>query len=300
MAQCCRFLSQWLQDRRTDGARTQPEVGAGEADAQVWIRTLLPGDDPEDHQLMAEPDHAERHRGIQKKRAPTASRRPAWPMIVLNTPKGWTGPKRGRWQKDRRDVQVASGPAFRHDEAGTRALSRVDARHRAEELFDKQGRFLPELAELAPTGTRRMGANPHANGGLLLKDLNLPDFREYAVEVTSPGATDGESTRVMGKFLRDVITANADARNFRIVGPDETTSNRLDAAFEVTTRESVAEIIPDDDHVSPDGRVMEMLSEHACQGWLEGYPLTGRHGFFLATKPSSTSSTRCSISTRSG
>ena len=152
--------------------------------------------------------------------------------------------------------------------------------YRPEELFDGSGRLIPELAELAPKGTRRMGANPHANGGLLLKDLVLPDFRDYALDVGSPGQTEGEATRVMGRFLRDVITLNADARNFRMVGPDETSSNRLDAVFEVTTRESVAGIIPDDDHVSPDGRVMEMLSEHACQGWLEGYLLTGRHGFF--------------------
>ncbi|HEX2693216.1 MAG TPA: phosphoketolase family protein, partial [Gemmatimonadaceae bacterium] len=142
------------------------------------------------------------------------------------------------------------------------------------------GTLRRELADLAPTGTRRMGANPHANGGLLLKDLKLPDFREYAVDVGAPGKTDAESTRVMGNFLRDIITMNAATRNFRLVGPDETNSNRLNAVFDVTTRESVAEIIPDDDHVSPDGRVMEMLSEHACQGWLEGYLLTGRHGFF--------------------
>jgi xylulose-5-phosphate/fructose-6-phosphate phosphoketolase len=152
--------------------------------------------------------------------------------------------------------------------------------YRPDELFDEQGALVPELAELAPEGTRRMGANPHANGGLLLKDLVLPDFREYAVDVPSPGATDAEATRVTGQLLRDVLKLNADARNFRLVGPDETSSNRLDAVFEVTTRDSVAELRPDDDHLSPDGRVMEVLSEHACQGWLEGYLLTGRHGLF--------------------
>ena len=208
--------------------------------------------------------------------------RPTWPMIVLNTPKGWTGPAFVDGKKIEgtfRSHQVplaglASNPGH------LRMLEEWMRSYRPEELFDGNGRLIPELAELAPRGTRRMGANPHANGGLLLKDLVLPDFRDYALDVRSPGETEGEATRVMGKFLRDVISLNADARNFRMVGPDETTSNRLDAVFEVTTRESVATIIPDDDHVSPDGRVMEMLSEHACQGWLEGYLLTGRHGFF--------------------
>ena len=208
--------------------------------------------------------------------------RPQWPMIVLNTPKGWTGPAIVDGKKVEgtfRSHQVplaglASSPAH------LRMLEEWMRGYRPEELFDEKGTLIPELAELAPAGPRRMGANPHANGGVLLKDLDLPDFRDYAVDVRSPGQSDGEATRVTGKFLRDVIRLNADTRNFRIVGPDETTSNRLDAVFEVTTRESVAEIIPDDDHVSPDGRVLEMLSEHACQGWLEGYLLTGRHGFF--------------------
>jgi xylulose-5-phosphate/fructose-6-phosphate phosphoketolase len=152
--------------------------------------------------------------------------------------------------------------------------------YRPEELFDERGALRAELAELAPTGTRRMGANPHANGGLLLRDLVLPDFRRYALKVDHPGAVDGEATRVLGAMLRDVLRLNADAANFRLVGPDETSSNRLDAVFEATDRVSVAEILPDDDHVSPDGRVMEVLSEHLCQGWLEGYLLTGRHGLF--------------------
>jgi xylulose-5-phosphate/fructose-6-phosphate phosphoketolase len=247
---------------------------------------FVEGDDPAImHQLMAETLDKVliEIRSIQQEaRTNGFTTRPRWPMIVLNTPKGWTGPAIVDGKKVEgtfRSHQVplaglASNP--KHVEM----LEQWMRSYRPEELFDQSGRLIPELAELAPVGTRRMGANPHANGGLLLKDLNLPDFRDYALEVQSPGGTDGESTRVMGKFLRDVITLNADARNFRMVGPDETTSNRLDAVFEVTTRESVAEITPDDDHVSPDGRVMEMLSEHACQGWLEGYLLTGRHGFF--------------------
>ncbi|HMI49068.1 MAG TPA: phosphoketolase family protein, partial [Gemmatimonadaceae bacterium] len=246
---------------------------------------FVEGDDPAVmHQLMAATlDRIlEEIRGIQKDaRANGFTARPTWPMIVLNTPKGWTGPKQVEGKKIEGTFRSHQVPLSDMTRPGhVQLLEQWMRSYRPEELFDQQGRFLPELVALAPTGNRRMGANPHANGGLLLKDLNLPDFRDYAVDVPMPGATDGESTRVMGKFLRDVIALNADARNFRIVGPDETTSNRLDSVFEVTTRESVAEIIPDDDHVSADGRVMEMLSEHACQGWLEGYLLTGRHGFF--------------------
>ena len=149
-----------------------------------------------------------------------------------------------------------------------------------EELFDENGRLIPELAELAPKGERRLGANPHANGGLLLKELKMPDFQDYAVKVTKPGVVTAEDTRVQGQFIRDVLQLNAGARNFRVFSPDETASNRWNAVFEVTDRCSTAEIIPTDDHVSPDGRVMEMLSETQCEGWLEGYLLTGRHGFF--------------------
>jgi xylulose-5-phosphate/fructose-6-phosphate phosphoketolase len=246
---------------------------------------FVEGDDPATmHQLMAGTlDRIlDEIRDIQRQaRTNGFTSRPTWPMIVLNTPKGWTGPKEIEGKKIEGTFRSHQVPLSDMSRPGhVQLLEQWMRSYRPEELFDKQGRFVPELAALAPTGNRRMGANPHANGGLLLKDLNLPDFRDYAVEVPTPGATDGESTRVMGKFLRDVLALNADARNFRIVGPDETTSNRLDAVFEVTTRESVAEIIPDDDHVSADGRVMEMLSEHACQGWLEGYLLTGRHGFF--------------------
>jgi xylulose-5-phosphate/fructose-6-phosphate phosphoketolase len=152
--------------------------------------------------------------------------------------------------------------------------------YRPEELFDERGRFVQEFAELAPKGKRRMGANPNANGGLLLKDLHMPDFRSYAVDVPTPGTERAEATRVLGKMLRDVMKLNATSKNFLVFGPDETSSNRLDALFEVTNRDSTAVIIPTDDHIAPDGRVFEILSEHMCQGWLEGYLLTGRHGFF--------------------
>src|SRR5262249_28266313 len=148
------------------------------------------------------------------------------------------------------------------------------------ELFDDNGKFRAEYAEIAPRGERRMSANPHANGGLLRRELEMPDFRSYAVPVKQPGATDAESTRILGDFLRDVLKENQAARNFRVFGPDETSSNRLTALWDVTSRTSTAEIYPNDDHVSADGRVMEVLSEHQCEGWLEGYLLTGRHGFF--------------------
>ena len=152
--------------------------------------------------------------------------------------------------------------------------------YRPEALFDEDGRLIPELRELAPKGERRMGANPHANGGVLLRDLRLPDFGDYAIEVPEPGNVMDEDARTLGKFLRDVIKLNADERNLRIFGPDETASNRLTAVFEVTTKQWAGEVIPTDDRLSADGRVIEMLSEHQCEGWLEGYLLTGRHGIF--------------------
>jgi xylulose-5-phosphate/fructose-6-phosphate phosphoketolase len=212
----------------------------------------------------------------------TTPLRPRWPMIILKTPKGWTGPKEVDGQKTEgswRSHQVPFGE-LAEKPAHLKLLEQWLRSYRPEELFDVRGAFRPELAALAPKGTRRMGANPHANGGLLLRDLRLPDIRDYAVDVPQPGQALAEPTRVMGRFLRDVMKLNREARNFRVVGPDETASNRLGALFEVTDRAWMAERIPEDDHLAPDGRVMEILSEHTCQGWLEGYLLTGRHGLF--------------------
>jgi xylulose-5-phosphate/fructose-6-phosphate phosphoketolase len=209
-------------------------------------------------------------------------RRPRWPMIILRSPKGWTGPKEVdglKIEDSWRSHQVPiTDMAAKSDHV--RLLEDWMKSYRPDELFDKNGKLIPELAELIPDGNRRMGANPHANGGLLLKDLNLPDFRNYAVAVAKPGRVMAEATRVLGGFLRDVTKLNMNQRNFRVVGPDETASNRLNALFEVTDRTWMGETVPEDDHLSPEGRVMEILSEHTCQGWLEGYLLTGRHGFF--------------------
>jgi xylulose-5-phosphate/fructose-6-phosphate phosphoketolase len=208
--------------------------------------------------------------------------RPRWPMIMLKTPKGWTGPKEvdgkkteGSW----RSHQVPLAEMATKKEH-IKLLEDWMKSYRPEELFDKTGRLRAELAELAPKGTRRMGANPHANGGLLLQELRMPDFRNYAVEVPKPGTVVAEATRVLGGYLRDVMKLNMGRHNFRVFGPDETTSNRLNAILEATDRTWVADLTPEDEHLSPEGRVMEILSEHTCQGWLEGYLLTGRHGFF--------------------
>ena len=211
----------------------------------------------------------------------SAVKRPAWPMIIFRTPKGWTCPAEidGKKCEDYwRSHQVPMGDM---DKPGHIAiLEQWMKSYRPEELFDAAGKLQPELAELAPRGERRMSANPHANGGLLLKDLRLPDFRKYAVDVPSPGATTAEATRVQGSYLRDVMQLNLDSQNFRVFSPDENNSNRWQDILEVTNRCFMADIYPEDDHLSPDGRVMEVLSEHQCQGWLEGYLLTGRHGFF--------------------
>jgi xylulose-5-phosphate/fructose-6-phosphate phosphoketolase len=206
---------------------------------------------------------------------------PAWPMIILRTPKGWTGPKivdgkpvEGTWRAHQVPVTDLSKPGH------LKILEDWMKSYMPKELFDEHGKLIPELRELAPQGNRRMGANPHANGGVLLKELVMPDFREYAVKVSKPGTGIAEATRVLGSFLRDVMKRNADSKNFRVFGPDETASNRLDALFEVTNKVTMEPIEPTDEHLSRDGRVMEVLSEHMCQGWLEGYLLTGRHGFF--------------------
>ena len=214
-------------------------------------------------------------------RAAKSITRPQWPMIILRSPKGWTAPKEidglkveGYWRAHQVPVADMSTPEH------VKVLDQWMHSYRPEELFDEQGRLQPELAALPPKGARRMSANPHANGGLLLKPLKMPDFRDYAVTVKSPGSETAESTRVMGTFLRDIMKLNQEARNFRVMGPDETNSNRLGALFDVTDRAWVAETLPEDDHLAPDGRVMEILSEHTCEGWLEGYLLTGRHGLF--------------------
>ncbi len=209
-------------------------------------------------------------------------KRRRWPMIVLRTPKGWTGPKvvDGKPVEGTFRAHQVPLPGVKDNPEHLKMLEQWLKSYRPEELFDEQGSLVPELAGLAPAGTRRMGANPHANGGLLLHNLRLPDFREYAVDVPAPGAVIAEPTRIMGALLRDVMKMNWDARNFRVFGPDETASNRLSHLFDVTERISTAEIRDTDEKVSPDGRVMEVLSEHLCQGWLEGYLLTGRHGLF--------------------
>ena len=208
--------------------------------------------------------------------------RPRWPMIILRTPKGWTGPKEvdgnkteGSWRSHQVPLsELAAKPEH------VQLLEQWMRSYGPSELFDANGVLLAELAELAPRGERRMGANPHANGGMLLKDLKMPDFREYAVAVAEPGQEEAEATRIMGGLLRDVMRLNMARRNFRVVGPDETASNRLGALFEVTNRAWMAPVQEEDDHLAHDGRVMEILSEHTCQGWLEGYLLTGRHGLF--------------------
>jgi xylulose-5-phosphate/fructose-6-phosphate phosphoketolase len=247
---------------------------------------FVTGEDPTDvHQQFASAldDALDRIAAIQRtarEAADAPAARPSWPVLVLRTPKGWTGPKEV-------DGVRVEGTFRAHQVPLTE--TRTNGRHRAqleqwmrsyrpEELFDAEGRLVEELRALAPTGARRMSANPHANGGVLLRELELPDFRDYAVAVERPGIAASEATRVLGSYLRDVIAANRD--RFRLMGPDETASNRLQNVFEQTDRAWDAQTVPGDDHLAPDGRVMEVLSEHLCQGWLEGYLLTGRHGLF--------------------
>jgi xylulose-5-phosphate/fructose-6-phosphate phosphoketolase len=245
---------------------------------------IVSGDDPPKvHQQMAAAiDWAldEIARIQQTARSDRPTEHNSWPMIVLRTPKGWTGPKtvdgkqvEGTWRAHQVPVE-----GFKEHPEHIKLLDDWLHSYRPDELFDPSGRVVDEIVSLPPRGTRRMSANPHANGGELLKDLRLPDFRDYAVDVPSPGTTTSEATRVMGTFLRDVVKMNPD--NFRIMGPDETASNRLGPLFEATNRVWGARSVPGDDHLGPNGRVMEVLSEHLCEGWLEGYLLTGRHGLF--------------------
>jgi xylulose-5-phosphate/fructose-6-phosphate phosphoketolase len=246
---------------------------------------FVEGHDPEPmHQIMAatlDTVIAEIREIQDNARSRGSVTRPIWPMIVMRTPKGWTGPKivdgkpvEGTWRAHQVPVTDLSKPGH------LKILEDWMKSYRAEELFDETGKFRSELVELAPQGDRRMGANPHANGGLLLKNLLMPDFRDYAVKVAKPGSELAEATRVLGTFLRDVMKLNLEAKNFRVFGPDETASNRLDAIYEVTGKILMEPFLSTDENESTTGRVMEMLSEHMCQGWLEGYLLTGRHGFF--------------------
>ncbi|HEX3525624.1 MAG TPA: phosphoketolase family protein [Thermoanaerobaculia bacterium] len=251
-----------------------------------YAPSYVEGDDPAVmHQRMAavlDEVVAEIRRIQTDARAHGFKQRPRWPMIVLRSPKGWTGPKvvdgkpmEGTWRAHQVPLaDMASNPGH------VKMLDEWMRSYRPAELFDETGRLRPEIAALAPEGDLRMSANPHSNGGVLLRELRLPDFRDYAVKVRAPGAAMAESTRVQGRFIRDVLKLSEETRNFRVFSPDETASNRWNDVFEETDRDSTAEILPTDEHVSPDGRVMEVLSEHQCQGWLEGYLLTGRHGFF--------------------
>ncbi|MDQ3016212.1 MAG: phosphoketolase family protein, partial [Bacteroidota bacterium] len=247
-----------------------------------WVE----GSDPDEvHQLMAStldsvvPEIKEIQSEARRDRF---KKRPQWPMIIFSTPKGWTCPKEvdgkqveGTWRSHQVPLaELATKPDH------VTILEQWMKSYKPEELFDDEGRLFDDLSELAPHGIKRMGANPHANGGLLLQKLNMPDFRDYAVPVIEPGTMNAEATLIMGAFLRDVMKLNLGSSNFRVFGPDETASNRLTPLFEITGRTSTAEILETDNHLSPDGRVMEILSEHLCQGWLEGYLLTGRHGLF--------------------
>ena len=245
---------------------------------------FVEGNNPERmHQQMASTlDEVmdEIHRIKNRARGNGASERPRWPMIVLDTPKGWTGPKEVDGQPVEGTFRSHQVPVAGFDEHPERIgiLEQWLRSYRPEELFTEAGALRPDIASQAPSGAKRMSANPHANGGLLLRELTLPDFREYGVDVPKPGTTLSEATRVLGEFIRDVVRQNRE--NFRLMGPDETVSNRLGAVFEVTERQWMAERTPLDDHLAPAGQVMEILSEHLCQGWLEGYLLTGRHGLF--------------------
>jgi xylulose-5-phosphate/fructose-6-phosphate phosphoketolase len=265
--------------RLSDAELTQLFTGYG------YKPYFVEGHEPEImHQLMADTldTIVSEIRAIQKgARSGESSGVPVWPVIILRTPKGWTGPKvvdgkpvEGTWRAHQVPVTDLAKPGH------LKILEDWMKSYKANELFDQHGKLIPELRDLAPASNRRMGANPHANGGILLKDLVMPDFRDYALKVSKPGREIAEATRILGNLLRDVMKKNADSNNFRVVGPDETASNRLDALYEATDKVSMQPILPTDEHLSRDGRVIEVLSEHMCEGWLEGYLLTGRHGFF--------------------
>jgi len=266
--------------RMTDEQLTQLFRGYG------YEPYFVEGSDPElMHPLMAgtlDTVVAEIHAIQQRARVQGDTQEPCWPMIVLRTPKGWTGPKfvdgkpvEGTWRAHQVPLsELASKPEH------LKQLEEWMKSYHAEELFGEDGKLIPELSALAPKGNRRMGANPQANGGILLKDLVMPDFEDYQVKVPKPGTSISEATRELGKFLRDVMRMNAEAKNFRVFGPDETASNRLDAIYESTDKVLMEPLLSTDENLSTEGRVMEVLSEHMCQGWLEGYLLTGRHGFF--------------------
>jgi xylulose-5-phosphate/fructose-6-phosphate phosphoketolase len=269
-----------IPGRMTDAQLTQLFAGYG------YKPYFAEGHEPEAmHQLMAHTLDSvveEIHNIQDAARTGKSTGMPEWPMIIMRTPKGWTGPKvvdgkpvEGTWRAHQ--VPIAD---FASKPGHLKILEDWMKSYHPEELFDEKGKLIPELAELAPKGNRRMGANPHANGGLLLRDLAMPNFCDYAVPVPQPGISIEEATRVLGKLLRDVMSMNAETKNFRVWGPDETASNRLDALYETTDKVFMEPLLPTDEHISTNGRVMEILSEHMCQGWLEGYLLTGRHGFF--------------------
>ncbi|WP_199098830.1 phosphoketolase family protein [Dyella sp. ASV21] len=252
-----------------------------------WSPLLVEGDEPMAmHQAMAAAldEAVERILAIQlQARHGGEATRPRWPMIVLRSPKGWTGPQYVDGKANEGTFRAHQVPLPVSASAPPEHLQQLEAwlrSYRPEDLFDEQGRLIPDLRAMAPTGDRRMSANPHANGGVLMRDLRMPDFRAYACPVPSPGSPGIGDTHVLGRFLRDVTRENAAQRNFRIVGPDETISNGLEAVLEVTPRQWEATCLPGDESLATQGRVLEMLSEHQCQGWLEGYLLTGRHGVF--------------------
>ncbi len=252
-----------------------------------WTPYFVEGDEPEPmhHSMAGALDAAitQIKQSKENARTQTPATRPRWPMIVLKSPKGWTGPKEVDGLPNEGTFRAHQVPLAVSATTPPAHLAQLESwlrSYQPDELFDEEGRLIPELVALAPVGTRRMGANPRANGGLLLKGLHLPNFCDYAVEVPAPGAAEASDTHTVGEFLRDVIQMNQEPRNFRVFGPDETLSNRLEAVFEATNRQWDIEVEVNDQFLAPSGSVMEMLSEHQCEGWLEGYLLTGRHGLF--------------------